>query len=90
MATLQSQIETAVLRGKCQVSHLTNKLIKQEKSGDNITCCTSGLKLLVRWIEVLENFYCQHYQTSGEDKFQCLTESEAMVLVGKLNKLVGV
>ena len=86
--TNESLLIDTVLRAKCTVAYYSEKLLNQEKSGENITCGVKKLFLLNVWIEILEEYNCQMYETTTEDKFQCLTEAEAMVLVGKLKLLI--
>jgi len=87
--TNQDLLIQTVLQGKCAVSAYGDKLIKEEKAGEDITCCTKKLTLMVLWIDVLERYNCQMYGTATEGKFQCLTEEQAMVLVGKLQQLIS-
>jgi hypothetical protein len=88
--TNQTEIYNAVLQGKHTAACWANNFIQQEKGGQDIACCVKKLRLLIRWVDVLERFYCQEYQVTTEGKFECLTEQEAMVLVGKLKLLTGV
>jgi len=87
--TNQDLLIDTVLRAKCAVTYYAEKLLNQEKAGENIDCCVKKLTLINIWIEILEEYNCQMYETTTEDKFQCLTEAEAMVLVGKLKKLTS-
>jgi len=88
--TNQTQIFDTVLQGKFTAACWSNTFLQQEKAGEDITCCVKKLRLLIRWVDILERFYCQEYQTTTEGKFECLTEQQAMVLVGKLKLLTGV
>lgn len=85
--TVQDEIIKAVLIGKCTSGCWAYNFIQQEKSGDNIDCCVSKLKLLNKWIQILEKYYCEVYTL---DVTPCLTESDALQLVGKLNQLTKV
>ena len=86
--TNQDLLIDTVLRAKCTAAYMGEKLINQEKAGEDIICCTKKMTLLMLWIEILETYNCQMYETTTVGKFQCLTETEAMVLVGKLKLLI--
>ena len=87
--TNQDTLIQTVLQAKCAIAAFSEKILNQEKSGDNIDCCVRQLTLANVWVEILEEYNCQMYETTTEDKFQCLTEAEAMVLVGKLKILIS-
>jgi hypothetical protein len=87
--TNQDILRDTVLRAKCSAAYTGESLIQQEKAGENITCCVKKLTLLVRWIEILETYNCQRYETTTEGKFQCLTEAEAMALVAKVKSFIS-
>lgn len=87
MATIQDDIFMTVLKAKCTSAAWGSMFVKQEKAGDDITCCTKKLRLLNRWIEVLEGYYCQAFDYTSEDRYQCLTQEEAIELVGKVKVL---
>lgn len=82
--TNQDTIITTVLQAKCTLICWGDTFIKREKSGDDITCCTMKLTLLAKWIDILEDFLCQFYNSGVDDPFVCLTEEEAMEFVGKV------
>ena len=87
--TNQDLLIQTVSKAKCTVACLGDMFIKQEKAGEDISCCVKKMTLLNRWIEILETYNCQMYETDTEGKFQCLTESEAMLLVSKVNVLIA-
>jgi hypothetical protein len=87
--TNQDLLIQTITQAKCTSAYLADKYIKQEKTGDSIDCCVKKLTLINRWIEILETYNCQMYETTTEGKFQCLTEEEAMLLVGKVKLFIS-
>lgn len=86
--TNQDLLIQTVLQAKCVSAYLSDNLIKQENGGDSIKCGVKKLTLINRWIDILETYNCQMYVITTEDKFQCLTETEAMLLVAKVNLFI--
>lgn len=86
--TNQDLIIQTILQSKCTLICWGDSLIKQEKGGDNIACGETKLVLLSKWIDILEDFLCQFYNSGVDDPFVCLTEEEAMELVGKIKILI--
>ena len=84
--TTQDRIIEAVLMGRCTSGCWADTFIKQEKGGDNISCCMTKLKLLIVWIEILEKYYCDIYTLLLDES--CLTEDEAVELSAKVKKLI--
>ena len=88
--TNQDLIIQTVLQAKCTAACWGDNAIKQSKSGDDITCCMKQIRLLCKWISILEDFLCQFYSsTDPKTAFICLTEEEALELVGKVKILIG-
>lgn len=82
--TVQDEIIKAVLIGKCTSGCWAYNFIQQEKAGDNIDCCVTKLKLLNKWIQILEQYYCDVYTLDVEP---CFDEDTALELSGKLLQL---
>ena len=87
--TNQDTLIQTISQAKCTIANMASDFVKQEKAGDDISCCSKKMRLLVRWVEILEDFNCYFYDTSLTDPYQCLTESEAMELVGKAKLLIS-
>lgn len=83
--TNQDLIRQTVLQGKCTLACWGANAINQEKGGDDIKCCLKEMYLLNKWVEILQDYYCQYYESADPaTAFICLTEAEALELVGKV------
>ncbi len=85
----QDLLIQTVLQAKCTATNMADDLINKNKSGDNMDCCMKELSLLVHWIDILERYNCQKYINTAEDRFQCLTDAEAMELIGKVKIFIA-
>nr|WP_298657528.1 hypothetical protein [uncultured Flavobacterium sp.] len=87
--TNQDLITQTVLQAKCTAACWGYTSIQQEKGGDDIQCCLTKIKVLTKWYSILEDFLCQFYESEDPDTaFICLTEEEALELVGKVKTLI--
>lgn len=87
--TNQDLIIQTVLQAKCTAACWGDNAIKKEKSGEDVTCCVKEIRLLSKWYSILEDFLCQFYEsTDPTTAFICLTEDEALELVGKVKILI--
>ncbi len=87
--TNQDLITNTILRAKCTLACWSDTALKKEGGGENITCAVLKMTLLVKWIDVLEDFLCQFYSSADSSTaFICLTEEEALLLVGKVKILI--
>ncbi len=83
--TNQELITQTILQAKCTVACWGYNAIQKEKGGDNIRCCMKDIRLLAKWYSILEDFLCQFYNSEDPTTaFICLTEDEALELVGKI------
>ena len=88
--TNQDLIIQTVLQAKCTAACWGDNALKQENSGQDIICCVKKLQVLTKWISILEDFLCQFYSSANPaTAFICLTEDEALELVGKTKILIG-
>jgi len=83
--TNQDLIRQTVLQGKCTLVCWGSNALSAEDGGDDTKCCLKDMYLLNKWTSILEDFYCQFYESTDPDTaFICLTEEEALQLVGKV------
>lgn len=91
MATIQSDIFITVLRSKDIAGCWGENFINKEKNGDDVGKCDyMQLMLLMRWITILESYYCNNFTSSGNvlaPNFVCLTLAEAQELLAKVKSL---
>jgi len=88
--TNQDLIRQTVLQGKCTLACWGHSAIQQENGGENINCNLKEMYLLNKWNEILETYYCQKYDSVDPDTaFICLTEEEALELVGKVKIFIA-
>ena len=80
--TNDALITQTILQAKCTLACWGDNFIQKENGGQDIKCCVAKLTLLSKWIEILEDFYCQFYTLNSS--FICLIEDEALELVGKV------
>ena len=87
--TNQDLIIQTVLQAKCTAACWGYDAIQQEQGGQDIKCCMKTIRLLTKWYSILEDFLCQFYESEDPDTaFICLTEEEALELVGKVKILI--
>lgn len=87
--TNQDLITQTILQAKCTAACWGYDAILQEKGGENIDCCMTKIRVLCKWYSILEDFLCQFYESEDPDTaFICLTEEEALELVGKVKILI--
>lgn len=92
MATFQSDIFLTVLQAKDVAGCWAENFINREKSGEDLGCCEMKLMLLVKWIRLMETYYCEHFSDHGNitPVLPCLTLAQAQELLGKLKVMIGV
>jgi len=87
--TNQDLIFQTVLQAKCTSACWGSNMLAKEAGGEDIKCCMADLTLLTRWIDILQDFYCQFYlSTDPTTAFICLTEEEAITFVGKVKAFI--
>lgn len=87
--TNQDLIIQTVLQAKCTAACWGYNAIQQEKGGDDTICCLKKIRVLCKWYSILEDFLCQFYNsTNPTTAYICLTEEEALELVGKVKILI--
>ena len=88
MATFSSDLFLTVLQAKDIAGCWGENFINREKNGDEVgKCCYMELMLLIRWIKILESYYCNNFNSNGniaEPNFVCLTLAQAQELVAKV------
>tara|TARA_R110000868_G_scaffold132921_1_gene344238 strand:- start:319 stop:600 length:282 start_codon:yes stop_codon:yes gene_type:complete len=89
--TFQADIFLTVLQAKDIAGCWGENFVNMEKNGDDVDkCCYMNLMLLMRWIKIMESYYCNNYTTAGnvaEPNFVCLTLAQAQELLSKIKIL---
>ena len=92
--TFADDIFLTVLKAKCTSGCWGKQLSDRQNNGDNIECDERKFMLLIQWISIMEEYYCQNYDTNNsiiaELDYACLTASEAQALLAKIKLLIGV
>ena len=90
--TFQSDIQLTVLQAKDYAGCMAENFISREKAGENLECCEMKLMLLVKWIRILENYYCANFSANGKitPALPCLTLAQAQNLLSKMKVFIGV
>lgn len=87
---LNTQISDTISLGKDTAIAWANNYITRESLGDQLGCCELKLVVLTQWICMLSEYLEDSFDENGyviEDATTCLTQDEAMVLVGKITAL---
>lgn len=82
-----------VLRAKCTAGCWAKQLYDRFNNGDNIECDERKFMLLIQWISIMEEYYCQNYDTNNSEitpDYACLDATEAEALLAKIKVLIGV
>lgn len=88
--TFEDEIYLTVLRAKCASACWAENLINKQKYGEDVGCCELNLILLVKWIGILEQYWCKNFSSNGNitPDYPCLTQAQAQNLVGKLKNFI--
>ena len=91
MATFSSDLFLTALQAKDIAGCIGENFINREKNGDTVSKCEyMTLMLLMRWIKILESYYCNNFSSGAnvaEPNFVCLTLAEAQELLAKVKSL---
>ena len=91
MASFAQDIFLTVLKAKDISGCWGENIVNQEKYGSEIGKCDyMRLMLLIRWIKLLESYYCNNFSSGSnvaEPNFVCLTLAEAQELLSKVKSL---
>ena len=94
MASFQNVIVLTVLQSKDFAGCMGEKFLNREKYGETVDKCDyMKLMLLIRWIKIMESYYCNNYTADGnigEPNMECLTLAEAQELIAKMKSFIGV
>lgn len=86
-------IYLTVLQSKCTAGCWAKQLYDKFYAGDNITCCEKKFMLLIQWIGIMEDYYCNNYDTETQSQitpdYPCLTATQAEQLLSKMKVLIG-
>ncbi len=87
----QEDIAQTSFQAKFYADVLLNKLTTQTANGENIEQCRNQFILLCKWIEILDDYYETHYDTSGDitPDFDCLTLEQILELVASVKVMLG-
>lgn len=88
----QSDIFLTVIQAKDVASCQGENFINRENAGEDVECCEMKLMLLVKWIGIIENYYCENFSANGNitPDIACLTLAQAQELLSKIKVLIGV
>jgi hypothetical protein len=88
---LASDIFISVLQAKCTSGCWAKILSDRSAHGDNIECDEKKFMLLIQWISIMEEYYCQNFDTNNSSitpDYACLTATEAELLLAKIKVLI--
>ena len=89
---LQDDIFLTVLQAKNTTGCMSTTFINMEKNGEDVECCEMKLMVLVKWIKVMENYYCTNFTVNGnvtDPDLPCLTQLQAQELLAKMKVIIG-
>jgi hypothetical protein len=89
---LNTQISNAISSGQDTAIAWANGYISRESLGDQLGCLELKLVVLTEWISMLTAYLAESFDENGfliEDAITCLTQAEAMLLVGKITALAA-
>lgn len=89
---LQDDIILTVLQAKNTTGCMATTFIAMEKNGEDVECCERKLMVLVKWIKIMEDYYCINFTANGNiasPVLPCLTRLQAQELLAKLKVMVG-
>ena len=92
---LQDDISNLVLQGKCVATcWASNNLIKSDKYGENIGCCTTRVILLTKYVDILESYYFLNYDpNSGRlatPTITCIDDLTIQKMMGLVKGLINI
>lgn len=89
---VQDDIVLTVLQAKDYAGCLGQKYIDMEADGNDVSkCCYFRLMLLMRWICILENYYCTNFNANGnivDPDTSYLTLEQALNLLSKVKAFI--
>jgi len=89
--TFAQDIVLTVLQSKDIAGCWGENFVNQENYGNEIGKCDyMKLMLLIRWIKLLESYYCNNFSSGSnvaEPNFVCLTLAQAQELLAKVKSL---
>lgn len=88
--TFDVDIFNTVLKAKCVAACRAEAIINQSKGGEDVRCCELKLILLTKWIEILQNYYCDNFNSNGNitPAFTGISQDEAQELLSKLKTFI--
>lgn len=92
MATFADDIYLTVLRAKCTSGCWAKQLSDRADNGDNIECDEKKFMLLIQWIIIMEEYYCQNFNNGSIialPPITCLAADEAQELLSKIKVLIA-
>ena len=86
---LQDDIILTVLQAKNKTGCMATTFIAMEKNGEDVKCCERKMMTLVKWIKIMEDYYCLTYLNDrGIVNLPCLTLAQAQELLAKLKGMI--
>jgi hypothetical protein len=83
-------IEAAITKAKTLAMAHGLEFISQDEVGEYENCCELKMVVLTMWICILEDYSCQNFDSDGNPitpNYECITISQVLELVAKINKL---
>lgn len=88
--TVYQDIQAAITKGKGIAIEWGLAFITKETLGENNGCGPLQLVVLTKWIGVLEDYICQHFDENGNvitAAYECITQTQALAFVAKINAI---
>lgn len=85
--TVYQEISAAITLGKTTAMSWADGYIVKVALGDKLGCCELQLVVLTEWLDMLENYLDTAFDADGNaitPDLVCLTEAQALLLVGKI------
>lgn len=89
--TFAEDIYLNVIRAKCTTGCWAWQLTQIAEDGGNTECLEEKFMLLVMWIEIMECYYAQNFDSNKSTitpDVECLTQAQAMQLLAKIKLLI--
>lgn len=87
----QVLISNTSYQAKWYADVLLNKLTTMSANGEDISVCKSQFILLTKWIEIMDSYTAENYDTEGNitPTVECLTQQQMLELVAKVKVMLG-
>ena len=87
----QTKISNALFQAKSYSKDLLNTINSMEGTGEDISCVQTKFITLTQWIIILQEYYDNNFDTSGNvvSVNSCLTLTQILDLLTKLSVMIG-